>query len=58
MYCIINIESIRNNKTEESTKKINIERENQNGEKISIEGSLKEFKYTDTINKKVTIKIK
>ncbi|MFB3386575.1 hypothetical protein [Flavobacterium sp. LAR06] len=57
LYCVINIESIRN-KGEESSKKINIEKENHNGEKISIEGSLNEFKYTDTINKKITIKIK
>jgi hypothetical protein len=58
LYCVLNIENVRNSKEENSTKKMTIEKVNENGEKIYIEGSLEEFKYNDTLNKKTTIKIK
>jgi hypothetical protein len=58
LYCVLNIENVRNSKEENPTKKMTIEKVNENGEKIYIEGSLEEFKYNDTLNKKTTIKIK
>jgi hypothetical protein len=58
LYCVINIENVRNKKRNNSIKKITMEKETTNGEKIFIQGSLEEFKYYDTINKTTTIKIK
>lgn len=58
LYCVINIENVRNKKSNNSIKKIKIEKETKNGEKIFIQGELEEFKYNDTLSKTTTIKIK
>lgn len=58
LYCVLNIENVRGHKKTDLNKKMIIEKESKNGEKIFIEGSLEEFRYNDTLNKKTTIKIK
>lgn len=58
-YCIINIESLKVTKSEEpTTQTIIIDKGNQNGGQILIEGELKTSQFTDTTNSKTNIKIK
>ncbi|MFT3796491.1 hypothetical protein [Flavobacterium sp.] len=56
-YCVINIENKRQETHDKNAPKITVEKEIGNGEKILIKGSLDQFNYSDTLNKKTTIKI-